>query len=165
MLAHATPRAQPEHGNLNYATTTINTSHLMSRVSLLQSAALKTQHTVCLRTEPKRVGNTIPYNPHNLVLAHYQRHVWTLYTRDLTIDKKVLKLFRPRRSKRIKSVTGLSKPYIERAYSTIEVKQSPLWAYSINVPRFLNDISNQTDIEGSDMNLSRHRQHKNTGYG
>src|SRR5712692_10315079 len=105
MLANATPHAQPEHGNPKFPQ--LLSRHLMSRVSLLQSTALEAQHTVCLRTELKRLGNTIPYNPHNLALAYHQRHVWTLCPRDPTIDKKVLKLFRPWCSERIKSVTGL----------------------------------------------------------
>jgi hypothetical protein len=134
-------------------------------MSILQSTALEAQHTVCLRTELKRVGNTIPHNPHDLALAHHQRHVWTLYARDLTIDKKVLQLFRPWRSERIKSVTGLSKSYVERAYNTIEVKQSPLWAHRFKTARLINDISGQTDIECSDVNVSRHPQYNNAGYG
>src|SRR5215475_13541185 len=59
----------------------------------VQSTALETQNTLCLRTELKRISNTITHNPHNLPITDHQRHIWPLYAWNPTINKKVLKLF------------------------------------------------------------------------
>src|SRR5215510_11933135 len=99
---------------------------MQARICPLHSITLETQNTLCLRTELKRVSNTIAHHPHNLPLTHHQRHIWSLCTRDSAISKKVLKLFRAWRSKRIKSVTWLSKAHLERAHNTFEVKKGLL---------------------------------------
>src|SRR5262245_29005135 len=92
-LRHFPPQEVPPSKSACCASTIVPYEKCGRELAPVQSTALETQNTLCLRTELKRISNTITHHPHNLPITDHQRHIWPLYARNPTINKKVLKLF------------------------------------------------------------------------